>query len=58
MLKWPNDLLVDGAKLAGILLEREGEAVIVGIGVNLASAPRFARPPDDGAVRIRPRADA
>jgi BirA family biotin operon repressor/biotin-[acetyl-CoA-carboxylase] ligase len=40
-LKWPNDLLVGRAKLAGILLEREGETVIVGIGVNLAAAPRI-----------------
>jgi BirA family biotin operon repressor/biotin-[acetyl-CoA-carboxylase] ligase len=39
-LKWPNDLLLSGAKLAGILLEREGDAVVVGFGVNLASAPR------------------
>ncbi len=38
-LKWPNDLLVGSAKLAGILLEREGDAVIIGIGVNLACAP-------------------
>ncbi len=38
-LKWPNDLLVDGAKCSGILLERSGDAVVVGIGVNLASAP-------------------
>jgi BirA family biotin operon repressor/biotin-[acetyl-CoA-carboxylase] ligase len=38
-LKWPNDLLAGGAKLAGILLEREGEAVIVGFGVNLAGHP-------------------
>jgi BirA family biotin operon repressor/biotin-[acetyl-CoA-carboxylase] ligase len=38
-LKWPNDLLLGGAKLAGILLERVGDAVIVGVGVNLASAP-------------------
>lgn len=38
-LKWPNDLLLGGAKLAGILLEREGDAVIVGMGVNLAAAP-------------------
>jgi len=38
-LKWPNDLLIDGAKLSGILLERVGDAVIIGIGINLASAP-------------------
>ena len=38
-LKWPNDLLLDGAKAAGILLQREGDAIVVGIGVNLASSP-------------------
>lgn len=39
LLKWPNDLMLDGGKLSGILLEREGGTVILGIGVNLASAP-------------------
>jgi BirA family biotin operon repressor/biotin-[acetyl-CoA-carboxylase] ligase len=39
MLKWPNDLLLAGTKLAGILLERSGNRVAVGFGVNLASAP-------------------
>ena len=44
--KWPNDLLARRAKLAGILLESEMAAgggldfVIIGVGVNLASAPR------------------
>ncbi|MSU88935.1 biotin--[acetyl-CoA-carboxylase] ligase [Rhodobacteraceae bacterium 2CG4] len=42
-LKWPNDVLLDGRKLAGILLEgtsqRGALALVVGIGVNLASAP-------------------
>lgn len=38
-LKWPNDLLVDTAKLGGILLERQELRVIVGIGVNLLHAP-------------------
>src|SRR4051812_34154907 len=38
-IKWPNDLVVDGGKLAGILLEREGVAVIAGFGVNLAHHP-------------------
>ena len=39
LLKWPNDLVVDGAKLAGILLERQGDRVVVGFGVNLSAAP-------------------
>ncbi len=38
-LKWPNDLMLGKAKLAGILLEREEDAIVVGIGVNLAAAP-------------------
>jgi len=40
-LKWPNDLLIGGAKLSGILLERADDAVVVGVGVNLAHHPRF-----------------
>jgi BirA family transcriptional regulator, biotin operon repressor / biotin---[acetyl-CoA-carboxylase] ligase len=39
LLKWPNDVLCDGAKLAGILLERTGDTVVIGIGVNLAHHP-------------------
>jgi BirA family biotin operon repressor/biotin-[acetyl-CoA-carboxylase] ligase len=39
IVKWPNDLLAGGAKLAGILLEREGEAVVIGFGLNLAHFP-------------------
>ena len=39
MLKWPNDVMLFGRKLAGILLERSGDRVAVGFGVNLASAP-------------------
>lgn len=42
MLKWPNDLLLLGKKLAGILLERSGNRVVIGFGVNLASAPDIA----------------
>ncbi|BAU89719.1 biotin-acetyl-CoA-carboxylase ligase [Methylorubrum populi] len=43
-LKWPNDVLADGHKLAGILLEAETlpggrRAVVVGFGVNVAAAP-------------------
>ena len=39
MLKWPNDVMLLGKKVAGILLERNGDRVAVGFGVNLASAP-------------------
>lgn len=41
MLKWPNDLMLGGSKLAGTLLERSGGRVAVGFGVNLATAPEL-----------------
>lgn len=41
-LKWPNDVLLRGGKIAGILLERESDTIIAGIGVNLAAAPSLA----------------
>ncbi|MEA3081249.1 MAG: BirA family transcriptional regulator [Sphingomonadales bacterium] len=41
LLKWPNDLLLAGRKLAGILLERSGDRIAVGFGVNLAAAPQL-----------------
>jgi BirA family biotin operon repressor/biotin-[acetyl-CoA-carboxylase] ligase len=40
-LKWPNDVMLGGAKMAGILLERSGDLVVVGFGVNLAAAPEI-----------------
>lgn len=39
MLKWPNDLLLGMAKLGGVLLERSGDRVVAGFGVNLGTAP-------------------
>ena len=44
-LKWPNDVLVGGRKIAGILCERNGDGVIAGVGVNVnqtAFAPEIA----------------
>ncbi|MGH7049958.1 MAG: biotin--[acetyl-CoA-carboxylase] ligase [Acetobacteraceae bacterium] len=38
-LKWPNDVLLGGGKIAGILLERSDDWVVIGIGVNLAEKP-------------------
>jgi BirA family biotin operon repressor/biotin-[acetyl-CoA-carboxylase] ligase len=54
LLKWPNDALVHGKKLAGVLVEAHSqgnrlEAIIVGIGVNLAPG---ALPPELAATAI------
>lgn len=54
-IKWPNDLLAHGAKLAGILLERHGDAVVIGFGVNLAHHPDL---PDRPAISLAALADA
>ena len=35
VLKWPNDLLVEGRKVGGVLAEADRDAVVVGIGINL-----------------------
>jgi BirA family biotin operon repressor/biotin-[acetyl-CoA-carboxylase] ligase len=42
MLKWPNDVLVSGAKIAGILLEQVDDATVMGIGLNVLEAPSNA----------------
>jgi BirA family transcriptional regulator, biotin operon repressor / biotin---[acetyl-CoA-carboxylase] ligase len=46
-VKWPNDLMVAGAKLGGILIEtrsaRGATCVVIGVGINFASAPRLSR---------------
>jgi BirA family biotin operon repressor/biotin-[acetyl-CoA-carboxylase] ligase len=38
-LKWPNDVLIDGAKCAGILGELAGDVLIVGSGINVSLTP-------------------
>lgn len=45
LIKWPNDLLVDSAKLSGILLERAGDAVVIGFGVNVTLNPELSDRP-------------
>lgn len=40
-IKWPNDLMVGQAKLCGMLLERVGDAVVVGFGLNVTHAPEI-----------------
>jgi BirA family biotin operon repressor/biotin-[acetyl-CoA-carboxylase] ligase len=41
-LKWPNDLLLDGRKVGGILVESRADKAVVGIGINLTAAPEGA----------------
>ncbi len=55
-LKWPNDVLLNGGKLSGILLESTGvagqvSALAIGIGVNLVQVPK---PEDVEAIALRP----
>ncbi len=54
-IKWPNDILLDGRKLAGILIEArpQDEWAVIGVGINLTIAPEEL-PPDlrDTAVSI------
>lgn len=38
-IKWMNDLVIDGGKVAGILLEQKGEKLIAGFGINLNACP-------------------
>jgi BirA family biotin operon repressor/biotin-[acetyl-CoA-carboxylase] ligase len=38
-VKWPNDVLIDGRKVAGILCERKQGTDIIGIGINVSHAP-------------------
>ena len=62
-VKWPNDLLLDGAKLGGILLEGEDDGrggcawLVIGLGLNLASAPAPSETPY-AAASLRSAADA
>src|SRR6185312_8637535 len=39
-LKWPNDVLIDRHKCAGILIEAEAASIAIGIGVNCLSHPQ------------------
>jgi BirA family biotin operon repressor/biotin-[acetyl-CoA-carboxylase] ligase len=49
-LKWPNDVLVGPAKLAGILAEAAGDAIVVGVGLNVSAEPDELPPPGPGAL--------
>jgi BirA family transcriptional regulator, biotin operon repressor / biotin---[acetyl-CoA-carboxylase] ligase len=58
-LKWPNDLLLDGRKLGGILVEAAPKKAVCGIGINLTWAPQggavLNEPRDEVFERLRTR---
>ncbi|MBM6595784.1 biotin--[acetyl-CoA-carboxylase] ligase [Microvirga pudoricolor] len=62
-LKWPNDLLLDGAKVSGLLLEghrlpgSNALAIILGIGINVAFAPAGTPYPANTLQDVRPGLD-
>ncbi|HEX6525022.1 MAG TPA: biotin--[acetyl-CoA-carboxylase] ligase [Streptosporangiaceae bacterium] len=49
-LKWPNDVLANHGKLAGILAEATGDAVVVGIGLNVSTGSDELPPPGPGGL--------
>lgn len=59
-LKWPNDLLLDGAKVSGLLLEGHrlgGDApltIVIGFGINVAFAPEGTPYPATALQAVRP----
>ena len=60
-LKWPNDLLLEGAKVAGILLEaesRQGFTVVIGFGVNIARRPEDTPYPSAALAQHAPAVSA
>jgi BirA family biotin operon repressor/biotin-[acetyl-CoA-carboxylase] ligase len=59
-LKWPNDVLLDGKKVGGVLLESFGVALAVGFGINLAHAPGGTEYPATAIASLSapPTADA
>jgi BirA family transcriptional regulator, biotin operon repressor / biotin---[acetyl-CoA-carboxylase] ligase len=52
-VKWPNDVLIDGKKVAGILCETSDRALVVGIGINVGT-----HPPEMNATSIVAEKDA
>jgi BirA family biotin operon repressor/biotin-[acetyl-CoA-carboxylase] ligase len=56
-VKWPNDVLCAGAKIAGMLLEQAGEFIILGVGVNVVAHPDQALYPATSLAKAGSGAD-
>ncbi|MEZ5562600.1 MAG: biotin--[acetyl-CoA-carboxylase] ligase [Gammaproteobacteria bacterium] len=58
-LKWPNDVVADGGKLGGILVDVAGETggplrIVIGIGLNVCGSPQLAAEVDADGGNLRP----
>lgn len=53
-LKWPNDILWQGRKMGGILIEKEGNAALCGIGLNVVGAPEGGAALNEYAGEVKP----
>ena len=51
-IKWPNDVMVNGSKVAGVLAERRDGVVVLGIGLNVNQRPRGAAGRHEGSGRV------
>jgi BirA family transcriptional regulator, biotin operon repressor / biotin---[acetyl-CoA-carboxylase] ligase len=49
-IKWPNDVLLDGRKVSGVLIQARGDLAVIGVGINSLSKPEDL---PDGATSIR-----
>lgn len=53
-IKWPNDIFVEGKKVGGVLAERRGEVVIIGLGLNVNESPEdFPEELMRGAISLK-----
>ena len=50
-LKWPNDVLIDGDKISGVLIEVENKKLLIGIGCNITTAPTSPESGPDSGCR-------
>ena len=51
-LKWPNDLMIDGAKVGGIIAEKIDQKIIIGIGINCLQGPENLPAPGATSLQI------
>ncbi len=52
LIRWPNDILITGKKVAGILCEQRRNAMVVGVGVNINQTSLPENLPEAGSLRI------